>query len=138
MRRITKNIQVLLSFAAALFIALSPLIHGLHLVLVSHSHNHCNVCIHKTSTHSHGKSHNWHVCVIRTRSSSNEDGHKRHDPNTCPLCRKLAELLKDQIVLQNPVTTVLHDMPPEEQVYLPWHFCRISFNNIIPRAPPAC
>jgi hypothetical protein len=124
--------------AAALFIALSPLIHGLHLVLASHPHNFCNVCIDSTASHSHGKSHCCHSYVMPIFSSSSEDRSEGHDSDTCPLCRQFTQFLKNQVILQSPVAITLQNNVTEEQIYLPGHFFNISFSNIIPRAPPAC
>ena len=138
MKKTARNLQVILSAAAAVFIALSPLIHGLHLVFATHHHNCCNICTKDAASHVHDHSYNCHghdnIKIIISSPEDNCSG--GHDPNTCPLCRQFTQLLKTQIILENYVAITLQDSLREEQVDLPWCFFSISFNNIIPRAPP--
>ena len=138
MKKKARNLQVILSAAAALFIALSPLIHGLHLAFASHTHNHCSVCIDSISTHSHGKFRDCHDYAVGILSASAEDHSTGHNPDTCPLCRQFTQLLKNQVILQSYIPVVLNDSIPEERIEVPWHFFNTDFNNVIPRAPPAC
>ncbi len=138
MKKATQNLRIILSAGAVLFIALSPLIHGLHLVLSSHTHNYCSNCIDSTAVHCHNKSHSHQGCATGIHSASGEDGSGEHDPDTCPLCRQLNQLLKKQIVLQSPAVITLQDSPPEKQFGLSDYFSCIRFHNILPRAPPAC
>ena len=139
MKKTARSLHILLSSAAALFIALSPIIHGLHLATASHHHDCCNVCIETHSGHGSGNSHSYRVSRDFSISAFSKEGSSEgHNPDTCPLCRQFTQLLKNQIVLQSYMPTVLQDSLPEEYVDFPRHYYLISFSNIIPRAPPTC
>lgn len=137
MRKAGFKYLMIISAAAALFIALSPLIHGLHLVFSSHSHSGCNFCITGDLSCDHGSHEccNGDVKIISSPGSNHSHG---HSPETCPLCRQFTQLLHNHIILQDHLVIALQDSYPEEQVSFSGDFISISFSNIIPRAPPAC
>jgi hypothetical protein len=123
--------------AAALFLALSPLLHGFHLVNSHHSHNLCAVCNSGNKNHSHGLCHgSSHLSLITSISIPGSDCSGGHDPDTCPLCQYFNKLMRNQFVLHSPAADNLQESYLQEQYPVFFVFYTSGFLNIIPRAPP--
>ena len=128
---------------AAFFLALSPLIHGLHLASCHHSHGHSHPCQgYAACTHlcCHG-----HECASERAEKGRaaignprENESRPHDPSTCPICRAFAQLIKGQGLPSSPVDITPQKVqlkdPDQDRTFpdLP------SFFGVHPRAPPAC
>jgi hypothetical protein len=129
---------------AALFLALSPLSHGLHLASCDHSHGSCN-------TH-----HPGHGLIAPFFFQDNEqyaeggkkylvainvsqaNGGRVHNPATCPVCRTFAQLVKGQGLPPAQAEIVPQSLQTEKPSYDHTILGRIAFSKVFPRAPPAC
>lgn len=136
MRKTGYRYRTFVSVAAALFFALSPLLHGLHLVFSSHSHCRCCVCSSGSKSSCHDDSDCLHGSEIKISSSHNEGYPEEHDPKTCPLCQQFAQLLHTQFSLPSHLIITLQEIFFQERIVFSGDLIIISINNIIPRAPP--
>ena len=128
--------RTIVSLAAALFFALTPLLHGLHLVFSSHSHCRSGVCFSDSMSSSHDGSDCCHDSAISISSSHNEEYPEEHDPKTCPLCRQFAQLLHSQFSLPPHLLITLQEYIIQYEITFSCDLISFSYNNIIPRAPP--
>lgn len=120
MRKRWYKCRVIIGGAAALFIALSPILYGFHLVL-SHSHDGRN-CAHGI------------VQTISFLPDPDHSGH--HESDSCPLCQQFTQLLQNQFLLPLHIDVFFQDSFIQKQIDFFKDFISVSFNNIIPRAPP--
>jgi len=61
---------------------------------------------------------------------------ENHDPDTCPICRQLNQLLRSHFVLTSVVILKILSSFSEAQAAISKGFISKSFKSIIPRAPP--
>jgi hypothetical protein len=129
---------------AALFLALSPLFHGLHLASRHHPHRFCNpirsgralyvhLCCHGHECES-GRAESWRVAI----SNSQVNEGYTHDPSTCPICQTFAQLVKDQLLPFSQVAITPQNIQLKEPKHDQAFTDRPSFLSGYPRAPPAC
>jgi hypothetical protein len=129
---------------AALFLALSPLSHGLHLASWDHSHGSCNThhtghdlsapaCFQGKFRYTQGAE-NHRVAI----SCSQAHGCGGHDPSTCPFCLSFAQLVLGQGVPPAQAAILQQKTPMERPLYGHTIPDRIAFSKVFPRAPPAC
>ena len=140
MRRFRFIVGQTLSLTAALFVALAPLFHALHLADVGHNH----AC---RGVHSAGHAHCAHCCShvdnqhdshVSENSGTGNEGGKEHDPDTCPLCQAFTSITNN-FWLPIPRSPVVSPQPylsipfPDQLVLQDFYF-----SSVYARAPPAC
>lgn len=104
---------------AVLFLALSPLFHGLHLASRHHPHRFCK------PIHS-GRALCVHLCC------------HAHDPSACPICQTFARLVKGQLLPFSQVDIKPQNIQLKEPEHDQAFTDRSSFISGCPRAPPVC
>jgi hypothetical protein len=129
---------------AALFLALLPLSHGLHLASCDHSHGCCDThhaehglsvpfCFQDKVRYTHGAE-NHRVAI----SCSQAHGCGGHDASICPVCQTFAQLVKGQGLSPVQVEILPQSLQTEKPSYGHTLLGRIAFSKVFPRAPPAC
>lgn len=129
--------QIIISMLAALFLALSPLLHGIHLTLSSHHHRICmaDSCRTKSCCHVSNETPDCRQDFFLITSSF--PGHAdTHDPKTCPFCIQINQLLKSQFIATSQVILFFTRCLHEEPVSFFRGIINVSYNIIQPRAPP--
>lgn len=129
---------------AALFLALSPCFHGLHLVSCHQPRKFCNpihtghaLDIH-LCCHSHEYVSDRAECRQAAIGNLRSIGGEAHDPSNCPICRTLAQLVKDQLLPFSKFDITPQNIQLKEPEHDQAFTDRPSFLNGYPRAPPAC
>ncbi len=136
-KRLYFRCRAVIAFSAALILALMPLLKGLHLTLSSpHSHNIC-MTAHDGAKSCGCTSPETHDCrhgsFLKSTSKAHAD---THDPETCPFCIQVAQLLKGHFVTASQSIPFIIGHFSEEPVAFSGRVINLRFNNINPRAPP--
>ena len=124
---------------AALFLALSPLFHSLHLTSCYHAHEFDHpkptFCTY-LCCHGHVHDSEGNGIQLAGISSSWVNGGHTHDPSTCPVCQTFAQLMKGPWL--SPPKAVISPQKTQlkESIQDSIFPDQSSFLNRYPRAPP--
>jgi len=129
---------------AALFLALSPLSHGLHLASSGH---------YRGSRNTHHAGHGLSVPFRfqdKVRYTHGAENHRLaisfskahgccpHDPSTCPVCQTFAQLVQGQGLPPAQAEILRQELQLEKPLYGHTIADRIAFLKGYSRAPPSC
>jgi hypothetical protein len=126
---------------AALFLALSPLFHGLHLTSCNHAREFCHpghtLCAYLCS-HGHECDYEGAGSQRTVISNSQVSGSHSHEPSTCPICQTFAQLVKGHWLSPPQAVISPQKIQIEEHGQDQTFPDQPSFLNGYPRAPPVC
>lgn len=127
--------RIAINLTVAIFLALSPLLHGFHLLKESHHHGLCHECgLSGNNPSCYRLNPEKKQCLVNEKDDSAEG----HDSGSCPLCRFFNQLTRSQFVLSSTVNIALRENCIRKEYPVIPVFDTAYSDNLIPRAPPVC